>query len=130
MRAASSRAASISPGSPTIRKGNPALTTAVVGPEKVRTFEVGVKSEFPVVGLTLNLAAFHTTIKDYQTTVIDNGPGALRGYLANIDKVRNRGVEIDATWQPIDQFTGYASAAINDGEYVSFERTRPARWNK
>ncbi len=108
-------------GIPNDPQGNPALTTAVVGPEKVRTFEVGVKSEFPVVGLTLNLAAFHTTIKDYQTTVIDNGPGALRGYLANIDKVRNRGVEIDATWQPIDQFTGYASAAINDGEYVSFE---------
>ncbi len=107
-------------GIPNDAAGNPSLISALVKPEKVTSYEAGVKSQWFDRRLTFNLAAFDTSIEDYQTTVVDSGPGALRGYLANIDKVKNRGIEIDAAWSPSDAFTSYLAASWNDGEYVSF----------
>jgi iron complex outermembrane receptor protein len=52
--------------------------------------------------------------------VVDNGPGALRGYLANIPKVRSRGFEFDAAFDWGENITGYASGAWTEGEYVTF----------
>jgi iron complex outermembrane receptor protein len=68
----------------------------------------------------VNLALFDTQVEDYQANVVDSGPGALRGYLANIDEVEVKGLEADLAWNPADWFSAYFSAAWNDGEYVSF----------
>ena len=50
----------------------------------------------PRPGITANFSAYNTDVKDYQTTVF-GGVGALRGYLANAEKVRVRGVEFDGS---------------------------------
>jgi iron complex outermembrane receptor protein len=107
-------------GIPTDAQGNPIFTTARIKPEKGNTYEVGLKTQFFGRTLTANLAAFYTTVEDYQVNVVDSGPGALRGYLSNVDKVSSKGVELDAAWSPIDEFSSYLSLAWTEGKYESF----------
>jgi iron complex outermembrane receptor protein len=98
----------------------PVISTAIIKPEAVTTYEVGVKNSLFDNRLTLNVALFDTEVKDYQVNVVDTGPGALRGYLSNIPKVRSRGVEFDSAFVLGENFSGYASGAWTEGEYVKF----------
>ncbi len=107
-------------GIPLDANNNPVVSTAIIKPENVTTFEVGVKNEFFARRLTLNLAAFDTEDKNYQVNVVDSGPGALRGYLANIPKVQSRGFELDSNFVVAENLSGYLSAAWTDAKYVSF----------
>ena len=50
---------------------------------------------------------------------------ALRGYLANAEKVRVRGAEIDAHARLHSNFSLYGAAAYTDGKYVSFPDAPP-----
>ena len=70
------------------------LSAATVKPEDARHVEVGLKTE-PLRGLTANFTAYNTEIEDFQTQVVNASVGVLRGYLANAEKVRVRGVEFD-----------------------------------
>jgi iron complex outermembrane receptor protein len=99
----------------------PALQTAVVRPERNTTAEVGMKSRLFDRRLLLNVDVYETTVHDFQTNVVDTGPGALRGYLANIEKVRVRGLEVDASFRVTERFSGHLSAAWTDGKYVSYK---------
>jgi iron complex outermembrane recepter protein len=107
-------------GIPTDAAGNPVFTTARIKPEDGTTYEVGLKTQFFARTLTANLAAFYTTVHDYQVNVVDSGPGALRGYLSNIEEVRSKGFELDAAWSPIDSISSYLSLAWTEGNYESF----------
>lgn len=107
-------------GLPTTAAGLPALTAAEVKPEEVTTWELGLKTQVFGRRLTANLAAYATDIADFQANVVDAGPGALRGYLANVEKVEVRGVELDLTAYPNDAVDLYANVAWTDGEYASF----------
>jgi iron complex outermembrane receptor protein len=98
----------------------PAQDAAVIKPEKVTTYEVGLKSELFQRLLTANVAVFATDVQDFQANVVDSGPGALRGYLANVEKVTVRGAEFDLTTRSIGGFTGYANLAYTKGKYDSF----------
>jgi iron complex outermembrane receptor protein len=107
-------------GIPVDAAGNPVGTTAVIKPEDVVTYEIGVKNQFFDRRLTLNVNAFDTEVKNYQVNVVDSGPGALRGYLANIKSVRSRGFEFDSGFAASEKFSGYLSGAFTEGEYMSF----------
>ena len=48
-------------------------------------------------------------------------PGALRGYLANIDKVRVQGVELDSSFVLDEHFSGHFSSSYTAGKYVSYQ---------
>ncbi len=111
-------------GVPNDAFGQPAIAAATVAPEDVRHIEVGVKTR-PVPGVTANLSFFDTVVKDYQANVVNSQVGVLRGFLANAEKVRVRGVEFDGSAQLSDNFSLYGSAAYNDGEYVSFTDAPP-----
>ena len=111
-------------GVPTDALNRPILEAAIVEPEDVRHIELGLKSE-PFRGATANFALFDTEIKDYQTQVVNAQVGVLRGYLANAEKVRVRGVEFDGTASVNDNLSFYASTAYTDGEYVSFPDAPP-----
>ncbi len=108
-------------GIPNRADGSPSLINAVVEPEEVTTLEVGQKSQLFDRRQTANLAVYATEITDFQATVVDSGPGSLRGYLANIEEVQVRGVELDLSYRPTDNVSGYATLAYTDGEYASFE---------
>ncbi len=111
-------------GVPTDAAGVPIVSAATVRPESVRHWEIGLKSR-PLPGFTLNLSAFNTGIKDFQTQVVNAQVGVLRGYLANAEKVRVRGFELDANYRVNDSFNLYASGAFNDGRYISFKDAPP-----
>src|SRR5262249_37686665 len=107
-------------GIPVDSAGNPILTTAVIKPENVSSYEVGLKNQFFNGRLTINLAAFDTKVHNYQVNVVDSGPGALRGYLSNIEKVSSRGIELDSGFVTNENLSGYLSATWTEGKYVSF----------
>ncbi len=108
-------------GLPLDNNNNPALNTAVVRPEKNSACEVGLKTQLFDRRLIFNIDAYYTRIRDFQTNVTDTGAAvALRTYLANIPKVRVKGVEADATAQVTRDFQLRASAAYADGKYVSY----------
>jgi len=105
--------------------GLPDPSAAVVRPEDERHVEVGVKTS-PRPGVTANFSAYNTTVKDYQTTVFGGDPSALRGYLANAEKVRVRGVEFDGSARVSDNLFVYGTAAYADGRNVRFTRAPAA----
>ena len=107
-------------GLPLTASNQPALATAVIKPEKNTTIELGLKTRMLQQRLLFNADIFHTTVRDFQTNVVDTGPDALRGYLANIEKVRVRGAELDAAFLATEHFSGHFSAAWTHGEYVSY----------
>ncbi|MBL7372869.1 TonB-dependent receptor, partial [Escherichia coli] len=82
--------------------------------------ELGLKTQLFDRRVTANLAAYRTDVKDYQANVVDSGPGALRGYLANADQVVIQGVELDAFARPNRNLDLYANAAWTDAKYDSF----------
>ena len=99
----------------------PALTTAVINPEKNTTVELGVKAQLFADRMQLNADIFDTRVRDFQANVVDTGPGALRGYLANIDEVRVKGIEVDGSVAVTDGMALRFSVARTDGEYVSYQ---------
>ncbi len=107
-------------GLPLDANNQPALSTAVIKPERNNTAELGVKTTLLQHRLLLNVDIYDTTVHDFQTNVVDNAPGALRGYLANIEEVRVKGLEADATFAVTRHLSGYASTAITNGKYVSY----------
>jgi iron complex outermembrane receptor protein len=107
-------------GIPTQPDGSPSLVSAVIDPEENITYELGLKLQLFDRQFTFNAAAYQTEVQDYQANVVDAGPGAIRGYLANIDRVEVRGVEFEARYEPNDLFTSYATLAWTDGAYASF----------
>ncbi len=111
-------------GVPTDALGRPVLSAATVKPEDVRHIEVGVKTE-PFPGVTTNVSLYDTEVNDFQAQVVNAGVGVLRGYLANAEKVRVRGVELDASASVNRHLTFYGAAAYTDGKYVSFPDAPP-----
>lgn len=95
------------------------LELATIKPEDVNHVEVGVKSN-PTPNSTLNVTFYNTLIRDYQTQVQTAEVGVNRGYLANAEKVRVRGAELDAAVKLNDHFSLYGNLAYTDGEYLSF----------
>ncbi len=111
-------------GLPTDAQDRPVLSAATVKPEDVRHLEFGVKTN-PFRNVTANVAVFDTETRDFQAQVVNAGVGVLRGYLANADKVRVRGVEVDSSANIGRSLSFYASAAFTDGRYVSFPDAPP-----
>jgi iron complex outermembrane receptor protein len=111
-------------GLPTDAADQPVLSAATVRPEDVRHVEVGIKTE-PLPGVTANITAFNTAIEDFQAQVVNAGVGVLRGYLANAEKVRVRGVELDASGRVGRHLAFYGAAAYTEGVYVSFPDAPP-----
>ncbi|PWS29375.1 TonB-dependent receptor [Pedobacter yonginense] len=106
-------------GLPTTSTGAADLSVAVVKPEYVEHYELGLKTK-PFKGAILNVTAFNTDIKDYQTNVQSPQLGVNRGYLANAEKVKVKGLEIDGTYQLERFLTLNAALAYLDGKYVTF----------
>jgi iron complex outermembrane recepter protein len=111
-------------GVPLDANNNAIKSAAIVKPEDVRNFEVGVKTA-PWKNVTANFSAFDTNIKNFQTQVVNAQVGVLRGYLANARRVRVRGIEFDGTARLTPEFTVYASAAFTDGRYMDFKDAPP-----
>lgn len=100
--------------------GAPMLELAKIKPEYVQHYEVGIKTT-PSASSTLNLAVYNTDIKDFQTQVQTAELGVNRGYLANAEKVRVRGAELDGNIRFNNHFSLFSAVAYTDGKYRSFK---------
>ncbi len=105
--------------------GQPDLSLAEIRPEDVSHFEIGLKAS-PTQRSTANVTLFNTDIEDYQTSVVDTSvANTVRGYIANADKVRVRGVEFDGSATIGTSLSLHGALAYTDGEYVSFPNAPP-----
>lgn len=111
-------------GVPTDAQDRPVLSAATVEPEDVQHYEVGIKTTL-FQGVTANITAYDTEIRDFQAQVVNTGVGVLRGYLANANKVRVRGLELDGSANVSRNLSFYVAAALTDGKYVSFPDAPP-----
>lgn len=93
---------------------------ARIKPEYVTHGEIGVKTN-PFKGITLNLTGYISDIKDYQTQVQTAEVGVNRGYLANAERVRVKGVEFDGNAKLNKFISVYGSLAYTDGKYITFK---------
>eukprot|EP00456_Euglypha_rotunda_P004783 TRINITY_DN108055_c0_g1_i1.p2 TRINITY_DN108055_c0_g1~~TRINITY_DN108055_c0_g1_i1.p2 ORF type:complete len:112 (-),score=37.29 TRINITY_DN108055_c0_g1_i1:10-324(-) len=83
-------------GLPLDAQNQPALSTAVIKDEKNSSVEIGLKSTLFDGRATLNLAAYHTQVKDYQANIVSNlETAAIRSYPSNIPEVRVQGLEAE-----------------------------------
>lgn len=106
-------------GLPADANGDPDLTLAVIKPEEVQQFEFGVKTSL-FKNTTLNLSAYNTDIKNYQTNVQSPELGVNRGYLANAEKVNVKGAELDGSVRINKSFSFYGAVSYTEGKYVKF----------
>jgi iron complex outermembrane receptor protein len=111
-------------GLPLDANNNTIVEAAAIEPENVEHIEVGLKMT-PSAGSTANLTFFRTNIDDFQTQVTNSQFGVARGYLANAEKVRVQGVELDGNVNIGNSFAVRGSLAYADGEYVSFPDAPP-----
>ena len=88
-------------------------------PEKVNSYEVGVKSVMADGALTLNVSAFYDDHKDIQLSVFD-ATGAAASTVLNAASAAIKGVEIETVIRPADWLTINGSFAYLDAEYESF----------
>jgi iron complex outermembrane receptor protein len=115
-------------GVPAALSGLPLLNFQTVQPESVHSYEIGVKSQFWDRKITLNLAAFRTDISNYQASFSSNNSASLaviRGYIANVPKVRSQGLEADFSVRPSERFNAYLNFAYTDATYRDFKNAPP-----
>ncbi|GHE30296.1 TonB-dependent receptor [Sphingobacterium griseoflavum] len=99
--------------------GEVLLDLARVKPEAVHHKELGIKT-IPTRHAILNLTIYQTDIRDYQTLVQTPDPGVNRGYLANAERVRVRGLELDGSIRLFNTLLLNGALAYTDGKYVRF----------
>ncbi|WP_257657121.1 TonB-dependent receptor [Parapedobacter lycopersici] len=104
--------------------GQPLLELAVIKPERVLHYEVGIKAQ-PTRTSSVSLTVYNTDVRDYQAQVQAADLSVNRGYLANAEQVRVRGVEFDGNIRLGNFLSLYGSLAYTDGKYVSFTNAPP-----
>lgn len=104
--------------------GEPMVDLAVIKPEYTKHLEVGIKTT-PTKNSIVNLVIYNSQIEDYQAQVQTADLSVNRGYLANAEEVRVRGVELDAGLKLSKSLSLSSAVAYTDGEYVSFTNAPP-----
>lgn len=105
-------------GLPT-KAGAADTSLAVIKPEYTKYYSVGIKTT-PADGFTLNLTFHNSDIEDYQTNVQAAELGVNRGYIANADKVRVNGLELDFNYRANGHFSFFGAGAYTNGKYIKF----------
>lgn len=104
--------------------GQPLTKLAVIKPEELQHFEIGIKTS-PTNSTTTNLTMYNTQIKNFQTQVQLADLSVNRGFLANAEEVRVRGIEFDGNARIGDFISIYGAVAYTDGVYVTFTNAPP-----
>jgi hypothetical protein len=86
--------------------GNVQPQLLILKPEIVDHFEAGLKTQWFGRRLTVNASVFHTGIRDYQNTVVDQSGTISRSYISNVGSVRSRGIELEIRARPVPTVAG------------------------
>ena len=89
------------------------------GPEKVWSYEAGIKSELFDRRLRANLTVYRADVKDLQTPSALVGPtGAITFITRNFADYRNTGVEVELTAIPVTGLNLFANLGYQDDKYI------------
>lgn len=88
-------------------------------PEKVDSYEFGVKTRLLDNRVILNVAAFRDEHKDIQLSIF-TAQGAAASIVRNAAQARIQGLEFETVIRPVDTVTVNASLAILDAKYKSY----------
>lgn len=88
-------------------------------PEKVDSYEIGLKTQLLDKRVLFNVAAFRDEHKDMQLSVFTASTGAA-SIIRNAAAARIQGLEFETVLRPVDTLTINGSLAILDAKYKSF----------
>ncbi|UZW57398.1 TonB-dependent receptor [Sphingobium sp. JS3065] len=90
--------------------------------ESVKSFELGMKSQFFDRALTLNVSLFNSTYKNYQvqTSVVIDPNQPPQRKLASVGKVRTRGVEFSASARLMSNLRTDLNVAYTEAKILDF----------
>ncbi|MGD9598429.1 MAG: TonB-dependent receptor [Steroidobacteraceae bacterium] len=88
-------------------------------PEKLKSYEVGLKTTFADGRAIVNAAAFQNDTDDMQLSIF-TAAGASSSIIRNAGKATTRGFELEAMWVQSDALRLQASYGYLDGEYDRF----------
>ena len=88
-------------------------------PEKVDSYELGIKTKMLDNRLILNVAAFYDRHKDIQLSIF-TAAGAASSVVRNAASARIQGLEVEAIARPTDALTINASLATLSAKYLSY----------
>lgn len=94
-------------------------TNGVVRPETSTMYEAGLKSQFFDRKLTLNIAVYRETFKDFQTEARIQSLVPVLSTI-NAGKLRSSGVEFEYSVRPFEGFDLTGFVTYNDAKFVSF----------
>ena len=101
-------------------RGTNAGAIEVFGPEKVWSYEAGLRSDWMDGRLRLNVTAFSADVTDFQlpSAVYDPVTGAPTFSTRNYASLENQGIEVEITAALIDGLTVFANIGTQDAEYA------------
>ena len=91
----------------------------IFGPETSDNYEIGMKSDWADGRVRANVTVFQTELKDQQTTIFN--VERIGFDILNAGEVRQRGVEADLVFVPVDPLTINASVGYVDSEFLTFD---------
>jgi len=92
----------------------------IIKPEKSTDYEVGLKTTWWGGRATLNGNLYLNEITGYQATLTSQVGTTARSYLANVGKVRLKGIELEGQAQLTESLRVSAAAAFSDARYVRY----------
>ena len=103
-------------------RGTTPVANQPFAPEKVWSYELGLRSEWLDRKLRLNLTAFKLDIEDLQTPSAFTAPsGAISFITRNFAGLKNQGIEAELIWQPVEDLTLFAFVGTQDAEYKDID---------
>jgi len=88
-------------------------------PEKVWSYEAGMRSQFLDNTLRMNVTAFYSITEDIQIPARIDFNGVQISTTSNPADMKNTGVELDAEWAPNDAFSLVAGLGLQNPEYTN-----------
>ncbi len=91
-------------------------------PEKIWSYELGLRSELIERTLRMNLTAFRYEVEDFQLpSAFVQANGAITFITRNFAGLENRGLEAEFLYQPDDALTLFLNLGFQDAKYVDLD---------
>ncbi|MGJ7546688.1 TonB-dependent receptor [Variovorax sp. LT1R16] len=100
------------------------VQSLLVGPERINSLDLGIKSRFLDDRLQLNMNAFAAVVRGYQTAYLKPSGAGVGNYvqiLTNAGDLRSRGVELELKALPMRGLTLWSNASFNDARYMRYD---------
>ncbi len=106
-------------------RGTAATELIPFGPEKVWSYEAGIKSDLFDRRVRANLTVYFQDTKDLQTpSAFVRANGSLAFITGNFADYQNKGAELELTFQPVDGLNIYTNFGYQDDKY-KIDRNAP-----